>query len=83
MMVVQIARQDDFSVPSLYLSHVRKCCSPLQVPISEASDPSKVKVHGPGVSPAGVKMNSKTYFIVDCTQAGPGTIPLSLDIKIV
>ena len=42
-----------------------------QVYVSEASNPAKVKVFGPGVSP-GVKTNAKTYFVVDCKLAGPG-----------
>ena len=45
----------------------------LQVYVSEPSNPSKVKVYGPGVS-AGVKTMAKTYFVVDCKTAGPGRV---------
>lgn len=42
-----------------------------QVWPTEPSNPSKVRVYGPGVE-HGVKMNNPTYFIVDCKEAGPG-----------
>lgn len=42
-----------------------------QVYVSEPSNPSKVKVYGPGVE-KGVKTLTKTYFVVDCKTAGPG-----------
>ncbi|KAK7101853.1 hypothetical protein V1264_020173 [Littorina saxatilis] len=57
--------------------HVCVPGSPFRVYVAEPSQPSKVKVHGPGVSP-GVKTNSKTFFIVDCTQAGPGDVAVGL-----
>jgi len=38
---------------------------------TEPSNPSKVRVFGPGVE-RGVKMNIPTYFMVDCKEAGPG-----------
>ena len=37
----------------------------------EPSNPSKVKVYGPGVE-KGVKTNQQTYFTVDCKGAGAG-----------
>ena len=47
------------------------CNFSFQVFVSEPSNPGKVKVFGPGVS-AGVKTMTKTYFVVDCKQAGTG-----------
>lgn len=38
---------------------------------AEPSNPSKVKVYGPGVE-KGVKTNQPTYFTVDCRGAGSG-----------
>lgn len=37
----------------------------------EPSNPSKVKVYGPGVE-KGVKTNQPTFFTVDCRGAGSG-----------
>ena len=39
----------------------------------EPSNPSKVKVYGPGVE-KGVKTNQQTYFTVDCKGAGSGML---------
>ena len=39
--------------------------------VSEASNPSKVKVFGPALEKP-VKTFQPTYLIVDCSQAGPG-----------
>ncbi len=43
----------------------------IQVWPTEPSNPSKVRVYGPGVE-RGVKMNIPTHFTVDCKEAGPG-----------
>nr|XP_022299044.1 filamin-A-like isoform X13 [Crassostrea virginica] len=51
--------------------------SPFRVQVGEPSKPANVKVYGPGVE-KGVKTNVKTYFIVDCTTAGPGDIGIAL-----
>ncbi|XP_076469743.1 LOW QUALITY PROTEIN: filamin-A-like [Babylonia areolata] len=51
--------------------------SPFRVYVSEPSSPAKVKVYGPGISP-GVKTNTKTYFVIDCKQAGPGDVAVGL-----
>ncbi|CAF0875720.1 unnamed protein product [Rotaria sordida] len=51
--------------------------SPFRVWPTEPSNPSKVRVYGPGVE-RGVKMNNPTYFIVDCKEAGPGDISIAL-----
>lgn len=45
--------------------------------VGEPSKPANVKVYGPGVE-KGVKTMVKTYFIVDCTSAGPGDIGIAL-----
>lgn len=39
--------------------------------------PEKVKVFGPGVE-KGVTCNNPTHFFVDCTEAGPGDVAISL-----
>ncbi|CAF3564394.1 unnamed protein product [Adineta steineri] len=51
--------------------------SPFRVWPTEPSNPSKVRVYGPGVE-RGVKMNIPTYFVVDCKEAGPGDISIAL-----
>jgi hypothetical protein len=43
----------------------------------EPSNPSKVKVYGPGVE-KGVKTNQQTYFTVDCKGAGAGKFDLCI-----
>ncbi|XP_052680465.1 filamin-C-like isoform X8 [Crassostrea angulata] len=48
-----------------------------EVQVGEPSKPANVKVYGPGVE-KGVKTMVKTYFIVDCTSAGPGDIGIAL-----
>ena len=45
--------------------------SPFRVAVQEASNPSKVRVHGPAVERP-VKTFEPTHLIVDCSQAGPG-----------
>ena len=42
-----------------------------QVQVQEASNPSKVKVYGPAVDQP-CKTFHPTYFMVDCSEAGPG-----------
>uniref|UniRef100_A0A0B7BJW7 Calponin-homology (CH) domain-containing protein n=1 Tax=Arion vulgaris TaxID=1028688 RepID=A0A0B7BJW7_9EUPU len=51
--------------------------APFRVYVSEPSNPSKVKVHGPGVE-KGVKTFTPTYFVVDCKEAGPGDVAVGL-----
>uniref|UniRef100_A0A0B7BJS8 Calponin-homology (CH) domain-containing protein n=1 Tax=Arion vulgaris TaxID=1028688 RepID=A0A0B7BJS8_9EUPU len=51
--------------------------APFRVFVSEPSNPSKVKVYGPGVE-KGVKTFSSTYFVVDCKEAGPGDVAVGL-----
>ncbi|GFN93495.1 filamin-a-like [Plakobranchus ocellatus] len=51
--------------------------APFRVYVSEPSNPSKVKVYGPGVE-KGVKTFTPTHFIVDCKQAGPGDVAVGL-----
>jgi len=53
-----------------YLVYV--CCN-VQVYVQEASNPTRVKVYGPAIERP-VKTNQPTYLIVDCSQAGPGTV---------
>ena len=47
--------------------------SPFRVNVQEASNPSKVRVRGPAVEKP-VKTFEPTHLIVDCSQAGPGTL---------
>ncbi|KAL4226921.1 hypothetical protein ACF0H5_014899 [Mactra antiquata] len=51
--------------------------SPFRVNVSQECNPGKVKVYGPGVE-KGVKTYVKTYFIVDCKDAGPGDVAIAL-----
>ncbi|XP_076447622.1 filamin-A-like isoform X2 [Babylonia areolata] len=51
--------------------------SPFRVNAVEPSDPTKVKVHGPGVKD-GIKTMSPTNFTVDCKQAGAGDVAIGL-----
>ncbi|XP_012939324.2 filamin-A-like [Aplysia californica] len=51
--------------------------APFRVYVSEPSNPSKVKVFGPGVE-KGVKTFTPTYFVVDCKEAGPGDVAVGL-----
>ena len=64
--------------------------SPFRVAVDDPTDPSKVKVFGPGVEP-GVKAKQPTHFTVDSKLAGPGDVevnilddnskPVSFDLK--
>ncbi|XP_025106447.1 filamin-A-like isoform X3 [Pomacea canaliculata] len=51
--------------------------SPFRVYVSEPTNPAKVKVYGPGIG-KDVKTFAKTYFVVDCKQAGPGDVAVGL-----
>jgi filamin len=53
--------------------------SPFKVPVSPSSDPSKVKVSGPGVEPSGVEPNKPTYFNIACDGAGKGDVHVSVE----
>lgn len=67
--------------PSGEFSSSRPCCSLtvsfLQVQVEDAIDPSKVRVHGPGVEP-GVRSLQPTHFVVDAKNAGPGEVEVAL-----
>ena len=43
----------------------------VQVSPVEVCDPSKVQVFGPAVE-GSVPLDELTYFVVDCSEAGPG-----------
>ena len=45
--------------------------TPYRVLVQDPSNPSKVKVYGPAIDHP-VKTFQPTYFIVDCSEAGPG-----------
>lgn len=47
--------------------------SPFKVTVEQSSDPSKVTVYGPGIE-HGVREGISTYFIVDATKCGPGSM---------
>uniref|UniRef100_A0A914UJL9 Calponin-homology (CH) domain-containing protein n=1 Tax=Plectus sambesii TaxID=2011161 RepID=A0A914UJL9_9BILA len=51
--------------------------SPFRVQVEEAVDPSKVRVHGPGVEP-GVRSLQPTHFVIDAKNAGPGEVEVAL-----
>ena len=48
-------------------------CPCMQVNVSEASNPRLVKVSGPAIEKP-VKTFEPTYLLVDCSEAGPGTL---------
>lgn len=52
--------------------------SPFKVMVDETSDPSKVKVYGPGIEYGEVREGIPTYFNVDVGLAGPGKISVQL-----
>ncbi|CAG0912726.1 unnamed protein product [Notodromas monacha] len=51
--------------------------SPYRVYVEEPTNPAKVAVFGPGVE-KGVKSQTPTHFNVDCREAGPGNVRISL-----
>uniref|UniRef100_T1IWF9 Sarcolemmal membrane-associated protein n=1 Tax=Strigamia maritima TaxID=126957 RepID=T1IWF9_STRMM len=51
--------------------------SPFRVFVTEPTNPSKVKVFGPGVE-KGIKSETPTHFNIDCREAGPGDVEISL-----
>ena len=51
--------------------------SPFRVTVDDPTDPSKVKVFGPGVEP-GVKAKQPTCFTVDSKLAGPGDVEVNI-----
>ena len=48
-----------------------------QVYVEEPSRPENVKVYGPGIE-GPVKTFQPTHFFVDCSEAGPGDVAISL-----
>lgn len=48
-----------------------------QVYVEEPSKPENVKVYGPGIE-GPVKTFQPTHFFVDCSEAGPGDVAISL-----
>lgn len=52
--------------------------SPFKVMVDETSDPSKVKVYGPGIEFGEVREGIPTHFNVDVGEAGPGKISVQL-----
>ena len=48
-----------------------------QVYVEEPSMPEKVKVFGPGIEKT-VTCSEGTHFFVDCSEAGPGDVAISL-----
>ncbi|XP_065679926.1 filamin-B isoform X2 [Hydra vulgaris] len=52
--------------------------SSFAVKVGPASDPSKVKVFGPGIKPTGVKSLEPTYFEVDASEAGDGNVVVDI-----
>uniref|UniRef100_A0A5K3FGI9 Calponin-homology (CH) domain-containing protein n=1 Tax=Mesocestoides corti TaxID=53468 RepID=A0A5K3FGI9_MESCO len=50
--------------------------APFRVDVAEPCNPGNVRVYGPGVE--SITRNEPTYFIVDCKQAGPGNVGISV-----
>ena len=54
----------------------------LQVLVQEASNPSRVKVYGPAVDQP-CKTFHPTYFMVDCSEAGPGKLSALFCLEVI
>lgn len=52
--------------------------SPFTVFVEERSDPSKVKVYGPGIEHGQVRERVPTHFYIDVQDAGPGRIAVKI-----
>lgn len=52
--------------------------SPFTVTVEELSDPSKVKVYGPGIEHGEVRDSIPTHFFIDVHEAGPGRIAVKM-----
>lgn len=52
--------------------------SPFSVYVEERSDPSKVKVYGPGIEHGEVRESVPTHFFIDVHDAGPGRIAVKI-----
>ncbi|XP_065372293.1 filamin-A isoform X2 [Calliphora vicina] len=52
--------------------------SPFSVFVEERSDPSKVKVYGPGIEHGEVREAVPTHFFIDVQDAGPGRIAVKI-----
>ncbi|XP_073818005.1 filamin A protein cher isoform X8 [Musca autumnalis] len=52
--------------------------SPFTVYVEERSDPSKVKVYGPGIEHGEVREGVPTHFFIDVQDAGPGRIAVKI-----
>ncbi|KAM7537033.1 hypothetical protein Aperf_G00000060482 [Anoplocephala perfoliata] len=50
--------------------------SPFRVDVAEPCNPGNVRVYGPGVE--SITRNEPTQFTVDCRQAGPGNVGISV-----
>lgn len=53
--------------------------SPFKVPVEDVIDASKVKVHGAGVNPEGVRATQAAPFTVDCRDAGKAPLKATVD----
>ena len=51
----------------------------LQVSPVEVCDPSKVQVFGPALEKS-LSVDEPTHFVVDCSDAGPGTVSVVLSV---
>lgn len=52
--------------------------SPFLVVVEEQTDPSKVKVYGPGIEHGEVKEDVPTHINIDVSEAGPGRIAVKM-----
>ncbi|EUB60625.1 Filamin-A [Echinococcus granulosus] len=50
--------------------------APFRVDVAEPCNPGNVRVYGPGVE--SITRNEPTHFTVDCRQAGPGNVGISV-----
>ncbi|KAL5283098.1 cher family protein [Megaselia abdita] len=52
--------------------------SPFLVVVDESTEPSKVKVYGPGIEHGEVREGVPTYINIDVSEAGPGRIAVKM-----
>jgi len=53
--------------------------SPFKVPVEDKIDPSKVRMHGSGLNPEGVRATQPAVFTIDCTDAGKAPLKAVVD----
>ncbi|RDD41359.1 Filamin-A [Trichoplax sp. H2] len=53
--------------------------NPHRIHVQQGVDPSRVRVHGPGIEPRGVIINRSTQFTVDTSEAGDANLEIVIE----